>query len=481
MKLELFDVDEFVKLNHLKEVTSPVIFERGGIPNPDGLISNEIFGVNTRDRKETFAYIDLGGHFFHPHIYKVLRRIFRNIDKIVSGEEYFSINNEGKLVKDPNGETGIEFLYENWNKLKWTGNGGMSTERANLIGKTKKDLIFIDKQIVIPAFYRDISTNDAGTGAKVPDLDQYYVNLIRSVSLIKSGDMFAISFHSTNYAIQNLLVTIYDHFRGMLDKKNGLLRKYLMGKNVDFCARVVISTPLYVDNKPEDNMVDFQHSAVSIAQICVLTYPFMVNWLKGYFERELIETQHAKERIRRKGSNGDDEIVGVKNPEAYFSDSYIKKAIDRYVKDPSSRYDTIEVPLTDGTFGELVITGYTRFSQEGIDDSPLIKRPMTWTDLLFIAANDIVENKHIMVTRYPILDNFGIFISRIRVASTRQTMPMTVYGKVYKWYPVIDLNMPKELVANNFIDVLRFSNAYLKGLDKQSLSSINSFNCWKLR
>ena len=210
MKLELFDVDEFVKLNHLKEVTSPVIFERGGIPNPDGLISNEIFGVNTRDRKETFAYIDLGGHFFHPHIYKVLRRIFRNIDKIVSGEEYFSINNEGKLVKDPNGETGIEFLYENWNKLKWTGNGGMSTERANLISKTKKDLIFIDKQIVIPAFYRDISTNDAGTGAKVPDLDQYYVNLIRSVSLIKSGDMFAISFHSTNYTIQNLLVTIYD-------------------------------------------------------------------------------------------------------------------------------------------------------------------------------------------------------------------------------------------------------------------------------
>ena len=107
MKIELFDMDEFVDINKLKPITSPVLFERGGIPNPNGLISNEIFGVSVKSRKETFAYIDLHDHFFHPHIYKIIRRIFSNIDKLLNGEIYSSIANDGSLVKDPNGDTGF--------------------------------------------------------------------------------------------------------------------------------------------------------------------------------------------------------------------------------------------------------------------------------------------------------------------------------------------------------------------------------------
>ena len=32
MRITTFDMDEFVKINNLKEVTSPVLFERGGVP-----------------------------------------------------------------------------------------------------------------------------------------------------------------------------------------------------------------------------------------------------------------------------------------------------------------------------------------------------------------------------------------------------------------------------------------------------------------
>ena len=117
MRIDLFDMDEFIELNNLKPITSHVLFERGGIPNPNGLISNEIFGVSVKSRKETFAYIDLHDHFFHPHIYKIIRRVFRNIDKIINGESYYSVGKDGSLVKDPNGETGIEFLYDNWENM----------------------------------------------------------------------------------------------------------------------------------------------------------------------------------------------------------------------------------------------------------------------------------------------------------------------------------------------------------------------------
>ena len=119
MRISLFDTKEFIELNHLQEVTSSILFQRGGIPHPKGLISNEIFGITTKSRKETFGYIDLHGYFFHPHIYKVMKRLFRNVEKIVNGELYMSINNEGALIPDEAGETGIEFLYNNWEKIKW--------------------------------------------------------------------------------------------------------------------------------------------------------------------------------------------------------------------------------------------------------------------------------------------------------------------------------------------------------------------------
>ena len=100
MKVDLLNTDEFVKINNLSEVTSPILFQRGGIPHSEGLISNEIFGINTRDRRNTYAYIPLHAHYFHPHVYKAIRRMFRNIDKIINGEKYFKIDKDGRLVED---------------------------------------------------------------------------------------------------------------------------------------------------------------------------------------------------------------------------------------------------------------------------------------------------------------------------------------------------------------------------------------------
>jgi hypothetical protein len=458
MKIDLFDVNEFVDINGLKEITSPVLFERGGTPNPNGLTSNEIFGVNTKSRKETFAYIDLGGYFFHPHIYKIIKRVYRNVDRIVNGSLRVSIDNQGRLIQDPDGETGISFLYDNWEKIKWKVGEGMSAERVALITKTKKNMVFMNKQIVIPVFYRDILTSAKG-GGEVGELNNYYVKLIRMASIIKERDMFDFSFHGTNFNIQTTIVNIYDFLKNKLDKKSGLLRKYLLGKNVDYAVRTVISAPCFVENDPKNNLVDFKHAAVPISQVCVLAYPFMLYWLRNFFERELIENKSIKLDI----SDSDNNYVTIDNPEAFYTDTYIKKAIDRFVKDPSSRYDKIEVPTTDKKKHYLIFQG--RYTHEDGRTATIANRYLTWTDLLYMAAVDVTTDKHIMVTRYPILDNFGIFIARIRVSSTLKTTSVEVNDKIYKWYPLIDLDMTKEQVANNFIDTTCFSNSYLAGLD----------------
>jgi hypothetical protein len=278
--------------------------------------------------------------------------------------------------------------------------------------------------------------------------------------MIRERDMFDIEFYSTEYNMQNTLVAIYDLLKQKLEKKSGLLRKYLLGKNVDYAVRTVISCPVYKEDRPEDNIIDFDHAAVPLSQAIVECYPFVVAWVRNFFEKEIIENKNVKIG----GGNGEDnldaEFIQLKNPEAYFNDTYVEKALSRYTGDPSSRFDTILVPTTDGKEHYLMITGYGGGKHE---PGHTMHRRMTWTDLLYMACDDICRNKHIMITRYPINDAFGIFVNKINLSSTLQTAPMEINGILYKWYPVIDLSLTKSQVANNFIDTTRFSNSYLLG------------------
>ena len=82
-----------------------------------------------------------------------------------------------------------------------------------------------------------------------------------------------------------------------------------------------------------------------------------------------------------------------------------------------------------------------------------------------MACEDAVKDKHSIVTRYPLIDQYGLFVSRITVLSTTTTIPMQVGEKIYKNYPVVDLSVPESKIATLFIDSVSFSNSYLPGLD----------------
>ena len=59
MKLYLLNIDKFVAVNELQEVSNPIALGRGFIPTPDGVLSQEIFGTSTKERKMTFAYLNV--------------------------------------------------------------------------------------------------------------------------------------------------------------------------------------------------------------------------------------------------------------------------------------------------------------------------------------------------------------------------------------------------------------------------------------
>ena len=491
MKIDVYDLKELIDLNKLPEITSPILFQHGDIPHPEGLISNEIFGVTTRSRRETYAYIDLHGNFFHPHILKAIRRMFRNIDKIINGEMYYILDKDGRLVPNDNGETGLDFLYDNWEKINWepknpSTNKGMRSERITLLKKCKKNEIFMRYQLVIPAFYRDIKTSSDTNGGETDDINNLYCKLIRLSSLINNRDMFDFQFNSTKYNIQSTIMDIYDYFKHKLEKKNGIIRKYLMGKSVDYCTRTVITAPAYHADTPEELFVDFRHSSIPLSQVCSLAYPFILQYVKSFFEREVFDQQHA---IQIYDPTSDElvpkEKLKFKNPESYFSDKYIKKCIDTFIKDPESRFNKIELPIESNQKYYLAFSG-KRFDDSNKSElSAIIDRPMTWCDLLYIAAEYVTRNKHVLITRYPINDDFGVFLSKIRVASTVKTMPLYVNGYLYKFYPVIELDTNPDDIGNKFIDATQFSNSYLEGINGDLTRQghhikINLPNCWKL-
>ena len=467
MKLEIFDTKAFVDINDLKPITSPIIFQRGGVPDPNGLLSNEIFGVNTKSRKTQFAYIDLGTHFFHPHVYKVFKRVFRNIERIIAGSEYYSIDEQGRLIKDDeNGDTGLNFLYKNWDKIKWertVTESVMRKERLDLLTKSPKNEIFTKYQIVIPVFYRDVRQSDKT--AETDPLNTLYSKIIRMVSLLNSKDMFDFTFNSTNFSIQNMMVEIYDVFKHKLERKNGMIRKYLMGKNVENCVRTVISNPLYHDNTPEDTLSKFGVIGTPLSQVCSLAYPFMQMWLKQFFEREYILQQEMK-TVFVVNANGEKHVEQRKlfKPELYFTDKFIKKMVDRFIKDPESRFLPVEVPIDKGVTAPIAFTG-KKMDPSGTHELSTIRdRFMTVTDLLYIAATEVIKGKHILVTRYPVSDAYGLFIGVPSVVTTIRTEVVQINGTIYKHYPRVEPYLDRAKIPIRFIDSMQFSNSYLAGI-----------------
>ena len=135
------------------------------------------------------------------------------------------------------------------------------------------------------------------------------------------------------------------------------------------------------------------------------------------------------------------------------------------MKYPESRFNKIEIPVEGDKKVFLNFMGSRYDSTSTNELSSISGRALTWCDLLYMAAVEVIEDKHCLITRYPLLDEFGIFIAKIRVSSTTETVPMKVGNRVYKWYPLVDLSLDPEKIASKFIDSIRFSNSYLPGLD----------------
>ena len=463
MKIDLMDVERLIRINGLegKEVTNPILFEAGNVPTPDGMLSLEIFGMTSQERKENYAYISLHDYFLHPYIYKILLRLDRKIEAVVKGTRNFTINNEGQIVEDEiNGSNGCRWLYDNWEKIKFKRNeSNVRNERINLIEAYDKNVIFIKRWIVIPAFYRDVNFQNADSGKLSHNvLTDLYCKLLRFANMVQSTSEFDFMVSANKGKVQDTLVEIYNFFKQKLEKKNGLIRKSLLGKTIDYGVRAVIAAPEFRNNRYDDNIVDFTHCAIPIALICTLFYPFMLHELRNFFN-EIYESLNYKiEDLSQynKKLSGSADLLDFN---FYYSEEYFKKMMDGFTRTYDDRFKKIEIPLRQ----EQMYPVYYKIRLEKEDGTEVV-RDMTITDVLFIVANRAAADKHVFLTRYPITNHLGSFTSKINISSTTQTEKLAYNGVMYKHYPKVDLNMSPTETSTYFYDVLKLSNVLLKQL-----------------
>lgn len=467
MKLILLDTDKFCKLNMLKEVTNPITLDRSFTPTSDGLLSTYIFGISTQDRKSTFAYINLHCHVFHPVIYKYIRRMDNRIEGVVAGRIKVKIDSKtGYLIKDDeSGSTGIDFLYNNWNKIKWPKNDSkMRSDTIDVLNAYTKNEIFMGKQIVCPAFYRDVNLQSSKSGRpSIHKINIPYAKLIQLASSLDNGD-FTFNLNYTKFMIQKTVIEIYDYFKNRVEKKRGLIKQNLLGKSTDYASRLVITNEEFTKNSVEDMTTTFYKSGVPVSYCMAMAAPFFTGWIQNFFVRAFEEFAHKYPVYDAKQKKVI--YVELKDPMIQFSDEYIHELMEDYLHSYDHRFDPIYLETMDKNFPRITFR-FRGYSVNDTDFDPndptrlLNQRPFTITDLMYLAAVDICEDKHIYITRYPMSDHLGIFPTGINVLSTVVTEEMMVDGKLYKHYPKVEIGKNAQ---NSFKEVLTLSNVYLKAI-----------------
>ena len=367
------------------------------------------------------------------------------------------------------------------------------------IGKPE---FFISKYIVIPAYYRDINTDQGRV--TIDQINELYRSLLISVRALKESADYGLSLSAaTRGRIQETLVQIYDWFgsgttvggdvaSGQIPGKFGVLRRSVVSKTTDYASRLVITAPQLKVETVDDIEADIDYCVAPLASILANAYPFII-----FHARRILENQFsADSAIAHIGKGGKVEYLHAKDYQTQFSDERIRKEIERFLTGFSNRLIPIEFETVEGPTVTLTFKGYNMTPEE-FENNPkqtLMERHFTWCDLFYLAATEAVMDKCVLITRYPIDSYFNQFPARVKVSSTLETEPMIVNimgNKFYNKYPKIRQKDIGTDTSNMFVDSLNLSNLMLAGIGGKtvklppikniSLIAGNSLELYKLQ
>lgn len=467
LQVSLLDVDDFVKKNNLVEITNPVIFDTSSNPTSDGLLSNTIFGITKESRASTFAYISLKKKFLQPLVYRIWSKVDSKIKSIIHGIGTYSVDKSGNIVEDPKGDNGIDFLRKNLDKIKFRETDSIKRERYIKFLNDNRKNFFTDKLIVIPPFFRDIKVD--GGKISVGDINKLYINVMVSASAIGDSTEYGFSIgKSVEGRLQEGLIEIYKWFgtgtdsnpNGGLPGKFGVIRRANLSKTTDYATRLVMSAPKLDVENMEDIRADFDYSVLPMTSAAANFFPFVIFHMRRFFENEFIgDTKYPI--IDKDGSI----IYGeIEDYQIQFSDEVLKKELDRFIHGYSDRFRPVKVLCRVKGKQEYLDLKWKGFYKEPDVKALKNERPLTWCDVIYMACEEAVKDRMILITRYPIDTFYNEFATKIRLSSTIETEEAVFDNVVYTHYPKIRKEDIGKDTSSSFIDTMNICNGYLDSI-----------------
>jgi DNA-directed RNA polymerase beta' subunit len=365
----------------------------------------------------------------------------RNFSSVILGDKFFSINANGDLVEDVNGETGIDFLYENFDKINFADDekDKKSFNRRNKVSILKqlgREKVFVNKWLIIPPFYRDIDLSSKDI-ISADELSTMYKKLIGITNTINpSGITDFLTGNITEYKVQALLNEIYIYLTSKLSKKTGIIQKNLLGKSVDYAVRAVISGPKLNSNTHTDLEVPYGYVGIPLHLLTIAFFPFVLSELERFF----IDFKNDRLVVTSSGQ----EIEVIDDTISSLSSKSFERLINFYSRSHEGRATPVKI---------LTATGETPIQL--FKDQ--LNRDFTITDLLYIILSEIIKDKHVYLTRYPTEDYRNVVPLMIKIITTETTISQNIYSTTFPNYPNLENGA-------SWVDSVKPNNSYLAGL-----------------
>lgn len=467
VNLGIMNVEDFIYNNKINPVTETLIMEPStNAFHEGGLYSEIIFGsIGSPDRMLKFGYIDLNCQIFNPKIFKLIVKLGSIYKDIMSGSTYAVFD---PVVKDfkrvvgdpmdtPEADTGFSFFLKHFNELTFkTTASSRRDESIEVIEQYKQNAI-ISKYLVEPAGLRDI-VNDSSGRLVQDDVNKLYTSLILYTRAIPKGSQSPL-YDTIRYQVQCKAQEIFEYIENFLDGKRGFIQGSFARRKVAMGTRNVITAATFVASSPEDpQMHKADDVIVGVYQTIKGLQPFT-----KYAWKTISVLPVFKSDIVTKVALSDPKTfkltyvqITPSERDKWTSDEGIEKIINSfrntdlrskpiYIKDEEGKDYALLLVYDEGE--EIALCRSIEDLQSrwprSIDKSKL--RPITYIEMFYLIAETISQNRHGIVTRYPVIEQGSSYVAKIHVVSTTPSRAVKVIDlldpeydqMIMKQYPVL--------------------------------------------
>lgn len=505
LNLRVLDVDAFVHKSHALPVTSTMILEPSSSSfNKDGLFSEEIFGqMGTEERLTRFGYINLNTQIITPPVYVNLIKLGSFFKDLMSGNVYATWNAASKMFERvvgdpenvPGADTGYSFFLSHFHELEFEETGSLARKTKIDLIKKYRNIALCDKFLVEPAALRDVTTDSSGR-LQQDDVNKLYTSLLAYASGIPPRTQSRL-YDPIRSSIQAKVVEIYEYFNNYLSGKRGFLQAYFAARRLALGTRNVIAAATYEATSPDDpQFLKVDETKIGLFQTLKGFTPPVIYWMRTLFINPIFGDDGSNLKVPLvdpKTTNLEYVEISDETRNRFVTSDGIESWINRF-RNADVRSKPITIPSADGKknyYAYMVyddgnsvcffrsLSDLENFldSSQNLDKSKI--RPLTWVEAFYIAAYLATINRHVFVTRYPVIEDTSCYPSKIHLASTNPGRVVVLRDLVSGGMPVLQLPQ-YPILGNSYFDVVSVSVSRLAGLgadhdgDTVSINSVLS-------